>query len=175
MKSLPDLKVFSHSLNMKTFVQICEKWQRLQYKTQSWVFPSFQNFWFSRPWIIIGITKLIILEGKEKDFRKLLCKCFDALKWVTNNTNQIKKQPVEICYKKDILKKFAKFTRKQLCRSLIFNKAECLKPATLLKMRLRYRCFPVKSVKFLRAFFYRTHPGDCSTASPNTPPNSTQN
>ena len=104
MKSLPDLKVFSHSLNMKTFVQICEKWQRLQYKTQSWVFPSFQNFWFSRPWIIIGITKLIILEGKEKDFRKLLCKCFDALKWVTNNTNQIKKQPVEICYKKDFIK-----------------------------------------------------------------------
>ena len=45
---------------------------------------------------------------------------------------------------------FCKFTGKRLCQS----------PATLLKKRLRYRCFPVNFAIFLRIllFFYRTLP-----------------
>ena len=38
--------------------------------------------------------------------------------------------------KKGVLKNFAKFTRKHLCRSLLFNKAIGLRSATLLKKRL---------------------------------------
>ena len=38
----------------------------------------------------------------------------------------------------------------------------CLSPATLLKKRLWYRCFPVNFVKFLRTLFiYWTHLNDC--------------
>ena len=50
--------------------------------------------------------------------------------------------------KKGVLKKFAKFTGKHLCQSLLFNN-----PATLLKKRLLHRCFPVNFTKFLRTPF----------------------
>ena len=39
----------------------------------------------------------------------------------------------EVFCKKDFLRNFSKFTRKYLCLSLIFNKVEDLRPATLLK------------------------------------------
>ena len=43
--------------------------------------------------------------------------------------------------KKMFLKTSQNFTGKHLCRSLFFNKFAG--PTTLLKMRLRYKCFPV--------------------------------
>ena len=49
--------------------------------------------------------------------------------------------------KKGILRNFAKFTEKHLCQRLFFNKD------SLLKKRLRHRCFPVDFGKFLRTPF----------------------
>ena len=43
--------------------------------------------------------------------------------------------------------------RKNLCQNLFLNKVAGLRAATLLKKRLRYRCFPVNYVKFLRTPF----------------------
>ena len=63
--------------------------------------------------------------------------------------------------KKDVLKYFGKFTGKHLCQSPFFNKAVGHRLPTLLKKRLKHRCFPVNFVKFLRAPFYRTPPGEC--------------
>ena len=40
---------------------------------------------------------------------------------------------LEVFCKKAVLKNFAKFTRKHLCQSLLFNKVAGLSPATLLK------------------------------------------
>ena len=54
----------------------------------------------------------------------------------------------EVFYKKGVLKNFAKFTGKQLCQSLFFNKLQG-SPTTLLKKKLWDRCFPVNFVKFL--------------------------
>ena len=45
------------------------------------------------------------------------------------------------------------FSGKHLCQSLFFNKEG---PATLLKKRLWYRCFPVNFTKFLRTFLQNT-------------------
>ena len=45
--------------------------------------------------------------------------------------------------KKDVPKTFAKFTGKHLCRSLFFDKVAGVCSVTLLKKRLRHRCFPV--------------------------------
>ena len=42
----------------------------------------------------------------------------------------------EVFCKKGVLRNFAKFTGKQLCQSLLFNKVAGLRPATLLKKRL---------------------------------------
>ena len=47
------------------------------------------------------------------------------------------------------LRNFAKFTEKNLCQSLLFNKVAGLRPATLFKKRPWHRCFPVNFAKFL--------------------------
>ena len=59
--------------------------------------------------------------------------------------------------KKNVLRNFTKFTGKQLCKRFFFNKVADLRPATLLKKRLWYRCFLVNFVKFLRTPFYIEH------------------
>ena len=40
---------------------------------------------------------------------------------------EIQKQPPEVFYKKGVLKNFAKFTGKNLCHGLFFNKVEGLR------------------------------------------------
>ena len=55
--------------------------------------------------------------------------------------------------KKVVLRSFTKLTRKHMCQSLLFNEVAGLKPATLLKKRLCYRCFLVNFAKFLRTPF----------------------
>ena len=62
----------------------------------------------------------------------------------------------KIC-KKDVFRNFAKFTGKHLYQSLFFNKVVGLRPATLLKKRLWYRCFPVNFAKFLITPFIIEH------------------
>ena len=54
---------------------------------------------------------------------------------------------------KSVLKNFVKSTGKHLCHSPFFNKVAGLEPATLLKKRLWYKCFPVNFAKFLRTPF----------------------
>ena len=64
---------------------------------------------------------------------------------------------------KGALRNFTKFTGKQLCLSLFFNKVAGLRPgpATLEKKRLWHRCFPVNVAKFLRTPFLQNTSGDC--------------
>ena len=59
------------------------------------------------------------------------------------------KLPTELFYKKDVLKNFAKFTGKDLRRTLFFNNVVGLRSTTLLKMGLWHRCFLVNLAKFL--------------------------
>ena len=54
-----------------------------------------------------------------------------------------------VFYKKDILKSFAKFTRKHLCRRFFFNKVAGLMSATLFRKKLWHRCLPVNFAKLL--------------------------
>ena len=56
---------------------------------------------------------------------------------------------------KGVFRNFAKFTRKHLCQSLFLNKIAGLRPAALLKKRLRHRYFLVNFEKFLRTPFLR--------------------
>ena len=56
----------------------------------------------------------------------------------------------------DVLRNFSKFTRKHLCQVLFYKKDAGPEPATLLKMRLWRRCFPINFAKFLRTPFHRT-------------------
>ena len=58
-----------------------------------------------------------------------------------------------------VLRNFAKFIGKQLCQSLFINKVAGLRPATLLKKKLRHRCFPVNFAKFLGTTFLENTSG----------------
>ena len=63
----------------------------------------------------------------------------------------------EVFCDKGVLRNFAKFAGKHLCQSLFFNKVAGLRPATLLKKRLRHMCFPLNFAKFRRTFFVAEH------------------
>ena len=52
--------------------------------------------------------------------------------------------------------------KKVVLRKLVkFRKNSCLRPATLLKKSLRYRCFSLNFAKFLRTSFLQNTSGDC--------------
>ena len=53
----------------------------------------------------------------------------------------------------EFLKNFTEFIGKHLCQSLFFNKVAGLRPANLLKKRLRHKYFYVNFVKFFRTDF----------------------
>ena len=61
--------------------------------------------------------------------------------------------------KKGVLRNLTKFTGKNLCHRLFFNKVAGLRPATLFKKRLWHRCFPVNFVKFLSTAFLQKTSG----------------
>ena len=73
---------------------------------------------------------------------------------VERSVLESRKSRTGVLYKKVALKKFGKFTKKYLCRSLFFKKVAGIRPETLLKKKLRHRCFPVNFSKFLRAPFF---------------------
>ena len=60
-------------------------------------------------------------------------------------------------FKKGVLENFAIFTGKHSYWSLFLIKLQAWRPATLLKKRLQYRCFPVNIPKFLRTAFFIEH------------------
>ena len=55
----------------------------------------------------------------------------------------------ELFCKKVVLKNFAKFTEKHLCWSLFYSKVADVRPATLLKNKLRHRYFHLNFAKSL--------------------------
>ena len=63
----------------------------------------------------------------------------------------------EVFCTKGVVRNFTKFTGKHMYKSLFLNKVAGLRPATLLKKRLWYRCLPANFVKFLRTLFFIKH------------------
>ena len=93
------------------------------------------------------ITSLLLTNlSKFEKFLKLL-------RWTSYQAS--KKQPPEKFYEKKYSWKFRK----------IYSKTPVPEPATLLKKRLWYRCFPVNFVKFLRTSFLQNTSGRLLLAS----------
>ena len=63
--------------------------------------------------------------------------------------------------RKGVLRNLSKFTGKHLCQVLFYNKVACPEPATISKMRLWHRRFPMNFAKFLRTQFHRAPLNDC--------------
>ena len=67
--------------------------------------------------------------------------------------------------KEGVFENFAKLRGKQLCRSLLFNKAAGLRPATSLKKKIRHRRSSLNFVKILRKpFLQNTYGQEFATA-----------
>ena len=75
------------------------------------------------------------------------------VKWIKYLLVFRRSRPDVFC-KKGVLRNFAKFIGKHLCRSLYFNKVA---DPTLLKQRLWHRYFPVTFAQFLRKPFLTEH------------------
>ena len=63
-------------------------------------------------------------------------------------------QPTELLYKKGVLKILAKIRGKHLRQSVFFNKVAGLRPATLLKKRLRHRVFLCECSEIFKNTFF---------------------
>ena len=72
------------------------------------------------------------------------------------NPIQLRSSHPEVFCKKGVLKNFAKFTGKHLCKRLFFNKV-----AGSLKKSLWHKCFHVNFAKFLRTHFLQNSFGGC--------------
>ena len=66
-------------------------------------------------------------------------------------------RPKMFC-EKGVFKDFVKFTEKHRCWSFFLNKTVGLRPATLLKKRLKHGCSSVDFAKVLVASFFTEHP-----------------
>ena len=83
----------------------------------------------------------------------LVIAIFDAIFY---KSSSFRSSGPEVFCKKDVLKSFRKFTGKQLCQGLIFNKITGLRPEILLKKRLWHRCEFCQISK--NTFSHRTPP-----------------
>ena len=63
----------------------------------------------------------------------------------------------DVFCRKGVLKNFVEFSGEHQRQSLLFNKVAGLRSATLLKKRLRHRCFLVNFAKFLETRFIIDH------------------
>ena len=86
---------------------------------------------------------------KSPAYRELRTKKIREPIFITSGSSR----PEMFC-KKGVLRNFPKFTGKQLCQSLFFNKVAALRP---LKKRPWHRRFPVNFPKFLRTPFLTEH------------------
>ena len=69
----------------------------------------------------------------------------------------MQKQSSEGFLKKSVMRNFAKFTRKHVCRNLFFDKVKHCRSATSLKTRFYRRCILVSFLKFVRTPFFAEH------------------
>ena len=98
------------------------------------------------------------LRADREGFVTVISVCF-AIAFCMSHRNRSSHQ---MCFVHEgVLRNFAKFTGKHMC---------LLRPATLLKKRLRHQCFPVNFPRFLRRPLYRIPPNDLFYRNETSPP-----
>ena len=100
------------------------------------------------------LLKFVCMLRKRKH-----CKYFINITPIEHSFKTIRSSHQRCSIIKGVLRNFPKFTGKQLCQSLFFNKVAVLRPATLLKKTLWHKCFPVIFAKFIRTPFLQNTSG----------------
>ena len=108
----------------------------------------------SLPWKLLRFLK-VILSGVFQKFISTDKQIFNISNKVTSIVKYRSSQR-KCSVRKGVFRNLATVTEKYLCQSLYFNK---VRPATLLKPRLRHRCFPLNFAKFLRTPFLQSTSG----------------
>ena len=93
------------------------------------------------------------LETYLKMRNKNLC----CALWILFCKQSLRSSLLEVVCKNGVLKHLAKFTVKDLCQSLFFNKVAGLRPATFLKKKLWHSYYPVNFSKILKPPFFTEH------------------
>ena len=96
--------------------------------------------------IISLLGNSVCILFKPSEWLGIFSSCFDTLIKFLIDTLFRSSCPEIFCIK-GVPRNFTKFTGKQLCQSLFFNKVA----------RLWYRCFPVNFAKLLRTPFFTEH------------------
>ena len=89
----------------------------------------FKNWCKSNNFIFVSMFRLLIVLN-------FLLIDFNMYLHLIEKDSSVRSSRPEELYKKGVLRNFAKFTGKQLCRSFFLNKVADLRPATLLKKTL---------------------------------------
>ena len=115
--------------------------------------------WTNRKQVFYICEHCFIMAFKRDEYHEL---CIWTTAEVVAHRCSVKKVLLEIS---------KKFTEKQMCQSLFFNKVAGLGPATLFKKRPRHSCFPVNFCEVSKSTFsYRTPPVAVSETSRNKRP-----
>ena len=104
-------------------------------------------------WLLQQITIYLIQEDLNDFVERIQMKFYKVLFFGWNDISHLRflskfSRPEVFC-KKEVLKNFAKFTRKHLCQSLLVDKVADLS--------LQHSCFPANFAKFLRTTFFTEH------------------
>ena len=106
------------------------------------------------PWKLMRFLKVILNDVFQK-FISTDKQIFNISNKVTSIVKYRSSQR-KCSVRKGVFRNLATVTEKYLCQSLYFNK---VRPATLLKPRLRHKCFPLNFAKFLRTPFLQSTSG----------------
>ena len=100
-------------------------------------------------------------DSKIASFLHLFNKTRFEQIYKTSLRNETVRQIVEVFCKKGVFRNFTKFTWKQLCCSLFFNKVGGLRPETLLKRGSNAGVFRWILRNFLRTLFLQNPSSGC--------------
>ena len=129
----------------------------LQFKPCKWVLDYGKIEWYCG-------FKSFLITVKQNGF--VVLKVFYHCQISSLFSLRCRSSHPEVFCRKGILRNFAEFTGKHLCQSLFLIKF--IRPATLLKKRLWYKCFPMNLAKVPIIPFLLKSSGGCFCRSPST-------
>ena len=119
------------------------------------------NLQFTRFWVKTGrsffINQFLPLKILKSSFIWYAFSTAVFEKKALSNINREIASQINNRILSSVLKNFAKFTGKNLCKIPFFNKDASLSPVTLLKNRLWHLCFSENFVEFLKTLYLKKH------------------
>ena len=116
---------------------------------------------------ILDDARIKLEEAYVKEKERYAQRKVEGIRIAAQHQKSRSSHTVVFC-KNDVLRNFAKFTGKRLCKSLFFNKVAGLGPASFIKKETLAQVFSCEFCEFSKnTFSYRTPPVAASAAMPS--------